>query len=227
MSPNKILIFALLLLFLTPQALRAQETQNETIDIDAYTIFDDKMLLAGYQQKYENISKEILLKMIQDDNLNSYKIAAAVKVFNEKFSSDVVSKEKKHIRKVLLRRLNRANSPFVQVEIMYTLCRMDRYHYFNSMVPALIQKLDHYNDTVNEIAFESLNNLTSTSSRPREARRVFNTLRKILFLTRKRLAHVETPSPKLAQKLKLLRWSIKILGTQEIKKLPKEVLNLL
>ncbi len=193
-----------------------------------YTIFDDEMLLKGYIQKYHGLPKEILLEMIKDETLNSYKTAAAVRVFNEKFSTEVVFKEKKGIEKILLRRLHKTDSPFVQVEIMYTLCNMDRYRYFKSMVPALIQKMDHYNEAVNRLAFENLNNLIKKeNARAREARWVFNTLRKILFLSRKRLANIDVPDPKLAQKLKLLRWSVKVLGTQELKKLPKEVLNLL
>ena len=120
------------------------------------------------------------------------------------------------------------DSPFVQVEIMHTLCQLDRYRYFTSMVPALIQKLEHYNAAVNEIAFDSLNDLIeSGGKRAREARVVFNTLRKILFLSRRRLANVITPDPKLSRKLQLLRSSIKVLGNEELKKLPNEVINLL
>jgi len=194
----------------------------------ANTIFDDQMLLKGYTEKYSDLSKEILLAMIKDDTLTSYRSAAAIRVFRKKFSSEIVSREKKIIEKTLLRRLHRTDSPFVQVEIMHTLCQMDRYHYFKSMVPALIQKLDHYNTAVNEIAFDSLNEIIEAgSNRNREARIVFNTLRKILFLSRKRLATVKEPDAKLAKKLKLLRWSIKVLGNQELKKLPKEVINLL
>ncbi|MCK5083346.1 MAG: hypothetical protein KAR31_10605, partial [Candidatus Omnitrophica bacterium] len=122
----------------------------------------------------------------------------------------------------------RTDSPFVEVEVMHTLCRMDRYHYFKLTVPVLIQKLDHYNTAVNEIAFESLNQIIEAgSNRNQEARIVFNTLRKILFLSRKRLATITQPDARLAKKLKLLRWSIKVLGNQELKKLPKEVINLL
>jgi len=194
----------------------------------ANTIFDDRMLLNGYTKKYSDLSKETLLAMIKDDTLTPYRSAAAVRVFKEKFSGEVVSREKKSVEKTLLRRLHRTNSPFVQVEIMHTLCQMDRYRYFKPMVPALIQKLDHYNAAVSEIAFDSLNQVIETgSNRPREARIVFNTLRKILFLSRKRLATIKEPAPKLTKKLKLLRWSIKVLGNQELKKLPKEVINLL
>ena len=166
--------------------------------------------------------------MIKDDTLTPYRSAAAVRVFKDKFSSGVVSREKKIIEKALLRRMHRTDSPFVQVEIMHTLCQMDRYRYFKPMVPALIQKLDHYNSAVNETTFDSLNQIIKAgNNRNREARIVFNTLRKTLFLSRRRLATVKEPDARLAKKLKLLRWSIKVLGNQELKKLPKEVINLL
>ncbi|HBG60837.1 MAG: hypothetical protein A2Y03_07480 [Omnitrophica WOR_2 bacterium GWF2_38_59] len=193
-----------------------------------YSVFDDRMLLDSYSQKYAELPQEILIEMIKDDNLSSYKTAAAVRVFNNNFATEVVSREKKIIEKFLLRRLNRTDSPFVQVEIMFALCRMDRYRYYNSMIPSLIQKLNHYNSIVNELAASSLDTLIKEgSNRPREARVVFNTLRNILFLSRKRLEKVTEPDPKLSRKLKLLRWSIKVLGTQELKRLPKEVVNLL
>ena len=105
---------------------------------------------------------------------------------------------------------------------------MDRYKYFNSLVPILIQKLDHYNSTVNEMACAALLHVIEVGhNRPREAVIVFNTLRKVLFLSRKRLSSTQTPGPKLKQKLEILRWSIKVLGSQELKKLPREVINLL
>lgn len=193
-----------------------------------YMIFDDQILLTNYAVKYSGLSKEIILAMIKDDTLGSYKSAAAIKVFREKFSHEVVSREKRIVEKILLRKLNRTDSPFVEVEIMHTLGVLDRYKYFKSMAPALIQKLDHYNATVSTLAFESLNNLIKLGNdRPREARIVFHTLRKVLFLSRRRLATIDKPGPKLAQKLQVLRWSIKVLGTQELKRLPKEVLNLM
>ena len=197
-------------------------------DISDYTIFDDKMLLEGYAKKYREFPKEIVMEMIKDDTLSSYKTAAAIRVFRENFSADIVSREKKMAEKFLLRRFKLTDSAFVEVEIMHALCAMDRYRYFQTMVPALIQKLNHYNSVVNEIAFHGLEELTTDSGkRPREARIVFNTLRKMLFLSRKRLANVSTPDERLAMKLKLLRWSIKVLGPQELKKLPKEVISLL
>ncbi len=194
----------------------------------SYIIFDDKKLLDGYKKKYSHLSKEILLEMIKDYNLNSYKSTAAVMVFIDNFSKEVVSKEKRGVEKILLRRLARTDSPFLQVEIMYALCCLDRYRYYKSMVPGLIQKLNHYNSTVNEIAFDSMENIIKDgNNRAREARIVFNTLRKILFLSRRRLNDIKEPGPKLTRKLKLLRWSIKILGRQELRRLPEEVLPLL
>jgi len=210
-------------------AVENESSQNgHNGSINNNTIFDDKMLLDGYTKKYSDLPKDTLLAMIQDETLTSYRSAAAVRVFQEKYIKDVVSNEKKGIEKILLRRLHRTDSPFVQVEIMYALCQMDRYRYFKSMAPALTQKLNHYNSTINEIAFDRLNELIKTgNNRTREARIIFITLRKILFLSRKRLANVSEPDPQLAMKLKLLRWSIKVLGNQELKKLPKEVINLL
>jgi len=194
----------------------------------AFTIFDDKMLLDGYAERYQKYTKEIILAMIADENLSPYKSAAAVRVFKDVYCTEIVSKEKKQAEKILLRRLKRDPSPFVQVEIMHTLVKMDRYRYFKSMVPELIKKLDHYNPTVNELAYINLDRIIKKgNNRTREARIVFNTLRKVLFLSRKRLAKVTEPNTKLKQKLILVRWSIKVLGTGELKKLPKEALNLL
>lgn len=232
MRLNQLLIFLLLLIISLPMNVTAEEKTSalpKASDVvTPYSIFDDKMLLEGYSKKYAELPKEILLAMVKDETLSSYQTAAAVRIFKEEFSSELVSKEKKHIEKLLLKRLNRSESPFIQVEIMDTLCRMDRYRYFKPMVPVLIQKLGHYNETVNEMAFNGLINITKNNGhRAREARLVFNTLRKIFFLSRNRLAEVKTPSPKLARQLKIMRWSIKVLGSQQLKKLPKEVINLL
>jgi len=211
---------------LANDALAAQpEKVNGTM---GHAIFDDKMLLEGYSRKYQDLSKDVILAIISDENISAYKNAAAVRVFRDRFSLEIVSREKRRVEKKLLRSLHRSNSPFVQVEIMHTLARLDRYRYFKSMVPGLIQKLDHYNETVNELAFDALNDIIEAGQdRSREARIIFNTLRKVLFLSRKRLANVKEADVKLTQKIQLVRWSIKILGTQELKKLPKEVINLL
>lgn len=233
----KTLIYISLAVYLMlPLKLWALEPSLETQEEGAPTssqekpfpIFDDRMLLDGYAQKFSDLSKEILLEMIKDDTLTAYVAAAAVRVFKEKYSAEVVSKEKNRVAKILIYRFNRDNSPFVAVEIMHTLCLLDRYQYFASMVPGLIQKLEHYNTTVNEMAYNSLDDIIKKGNdRPREARIIFNTLRKILFLSRKRLAGITDPGIKLSYKLKILRWSIKVLGNQELKKLPKEVINLL
>jgi hypothetical protein len=210
---------------------RGPETtvSNEPYDpVSLHTIFDDQMLLGGYTKKYGSLSQEIILEMIKDDTLTPYRGAAAIRVFKEKFSGEIIPRERNNVEKILLRRLHRTDSPFVQIEIMHALCLLDRFSYFKPMVPALIQKLDHYNTAVSEIAFANLNQIIGAGeNRPREARVIFNTLRKILFLSRKRLAVIKEPDPKLARKLKLLRWSIKTLGNQELKRLPKEVINLL
>jgi hypothetical protein len=195
---------------------------------DDLIIFDDRMMIEGYANKYTDFSREVIVEMIRDDALAPLRMTAAVRVFREHFSRDVVTRDKRIMEKWLIRRMNRSDSAFVKVEIMHTLCHMDRYRYFDAMVPALIQKLDHYNLTLNEIAYQALNSiLQDGNNRAREARVVFNTLRRILFLSRRRLANITTPDPKLRQKLTLLRWSIKILGNQELKKLPKEVIGLL
>lgn len=216
----------LFLAFSAPLWAQDKDDINQA-NISSGAIFDDKALLAGYAQKYEDESKDILLAMIADDSLGAYRCAAAVRVFKKKYANEVLSREKANILKVLIRRLNRSDSPFVQVEIMHTLVILDRYQYFASMVPSLIQKMDHYNPVVSNMAFGDLQEIVEGSFYPREARIVFDTLRKILFLSRNRLQKVSTPDTKLSHKLDLLRWSIRILGTQELKRLPSEVINLL
>lgn len=192
------------------------------------TIFDDLKLLAGYSEKYKDLPKEILMEMINDSTLTSYKSAAAVREFRVNYADEIVSREKRGVEKALLRRFDRADSPFVQIEIMYTLNSIDRYRYFKSMTPALIQKLNHYNDAVNELAFQYLEEIIeSSNNRAREAVIIFNTLRKMLFLSRNRLNNIGTPGQRLSRKLKILRWSIKVLGNSYLKKLPKEVIGLL
>jgi hypothetical protein len=221
--------FLLLFLIILPTAcLWAQDKDDiNEANIASGAIFDDKSLLEGYAQKYADEPKDILLAMIADDSLGSYKCTAAVRVFKEKYANEVLSNEKGNIIKILIRRLNRSDSPFVQVEIMHTLIVLDRYQYFESMVPALIQKMDHYNSVVSTMAYDDLLEITKDSLYPREARIVFDTLRKIFFLSRNRLQNITTPDENLQNKLDLLRWSIRILGTQELKRLPPEVINLL
>jgi len=211
----------------SPQPKKRLEGE-ESADLLDQTIFDDKLLLEGYTEKYKSEPREVLLAMVKDETLNPIKMAAAVRVLKDYHSHEIFSREKIIITKILLRRLNRTDSPFVEIEIRHTLCRMDRYKFFKSMVPALILKLEHYNTTVNELAFHALQDIIGErNTRAREARIVFNTLRKMLFLSRRRLAKINEPSEKLKRKLILLRWSIKVLGKQELRRLPKEVINLL
>lgn len=220
---NYILIFVIATL-----AFMAAQPSFAAEDLSRQPIFDDTLLLNGYANKFSEESKETLVAMIKDDNLNPLKMAAVVRVFREKYIDEIFSKKKRVMEKTLIRRLNRTVSPFVEVEILHTLCQTDRYRYFKSMVPVLILKLDHYNDTVNELAYAGLSDIIELgSNRTREARIIFTTLRKVLFLSRKRLANVKEPDERLKQKLKILRWSIKVLGTQELKRLPKEVIGLL
>lgn len=226
-----IILTALIFLLLSPITGKAEDQQDFSptdLPISSHTIFDDKMLILGYAEKYSAYSLDTIVEMMKDDALASFNMTAAIRIFRIKHSLDVDLKEKRAIEKILLRRLNRTDSPFVQVETMHTLCKINRYRYFGSMVPALIQKMDHYNFAVNEMAYESINDLiTSGVRRTREANIIFNTLRKILFLSRKRLENVVEPNPRLKQKLRLLRWSIKVLGTDRLQKLPREVIPLL
>lgn len=192
------------------------------------TIFNDKLLMDGYAEKFHAESLDTILAMIKDDTLDDVKMAAAVRVFRKKYSAEVVSRQKNIIVKTLIRGLNRTDSAFVEVEIMHTLCTMDRYQYFAAMIPAIILKLDHYDTTVNELAYEAIDDIIKTgNNRTLEARIIFNTLRKILFLSRRRIASAKEPDVRLTQKIKLLRWSMKVLGRQEIRRLPKEVIPLL
>ena len=188
-------------------------------------IFDDKLLLNGYAEKYTDASKEVLMAMIEDDTLSPYKTAAAIRVFREKYSREVFKTDKRIALKTILRCLARSDSSFIQVEIMHTLCLMNRYKYFESMVPNLIQKLNHYNDTVSELSYAALDTIIKNGqNRPREARLIFNTLRKQMFATRKKLRGITEPSPELKRQLELLRWAIKILGNEELRRLPSEVI---
>ena len=228
--------FLLLWFFLIPTNSWSDETTNAeapavevpTAVAPSPSIFDDKQQLNGFTERYKQEPVEVILAMIKDETLDAYRTAAAVRVFREKYIDQVFSREKIILEKTLLRRLSHTDSAFLEVEIMHTLCRLNRYKYFNSMVPALIQKLDHYNSTVDELAYLGLKDLTDQEpTKPREARIIFSSLRKMLFLSRRRLVNVNEPNQQLQQKLELLRWAIKILGTEELNRLPKEVIHLL
>lgn len=191
-------------------------------------IFDDKALIGGYTLKLADAPKDLLLAMINDDGLYVYKKTAAVRVFRDKFAAQMVSRERSIIERVLLRQLQRSGTMHLQIEIMHTLVIMDRFRYFDTMVPLLIQKMDHYDAYINELAYNAMEGINAAGAqRPREARIEFNTLRKIFFLSRKKLKAADPLDPKLRNKLQLLRWSIKVLGTEELKSLPPEVISLM
>jgi hypothetical protein len=196
-------------------------------DINSGAIFDDRQLLEGYAQRFAQDSRETLVAMINDDSIGYYKMAAAIRVFKINYAPDLLAQDKPVIKRILISRLNQTDSPFVQVELMHTLIIVDRYQYFPSMSVALLQKLDHYNQLVQELAYQNLRDILDGTNRQREARIVFNQIRKALFLARNRLAKMTTPNDRLKRQLYFLRWSIKILGTQELKELPSEVIRLL
>lgn len=191
-------------------------------------IFDDKALFQGYVDKYSEKPKEVILAMINDSTLSTFKLAAAIRVFKDQFADQSVTTEKAFFEKTLLRILSHEDSPFVQVSAMGALVALDRYKYFKIMIPKLIEKMDHYNDAVVDIAYDELTLFVNNSTaRTREARIIFNTLRKTLFLSRKKLETIREADEKLQKKLDLLFWTIKVLGTQELKQLPVEVIRLL
>lgn len=207
------------------QAAKALSYRNSAWE---EAIFDDKALFQGYVDKYSEESRDVIIAMINDSTLSTFKLAAAISIFKDKFADQTVTTEKSFIEKTFLRILNHEDSPFVQVSTMSALVALDRYKYFKIMAPKLIEKMDHYNDAVVEIAYDDLMILISKSTaRTREARIIFTTLRKILFLSRKKLESIKEPEENLQKKLDLLFWSIKILGTQELKQLPVEVIRLL
>ncbi|MBF0478906.1 MAG: hypothetical protein HQL26_05450 [Candidatus Omnitrophica bacterium] len=191
-------------------------------------LLDDRQQIDEYTDKFKQIPKDILLEMVKDETLNPLRMTATMSIINQQYVKEMVQSERIQYERALLRMLSRTDSSFVQVESMYGLCVADRYEYFDSMVPALIQKLNHYNTGVNLLAYENLDQLLlDGQNRQREARIVFNTIRKILFLSRRKLESMSTPEPKLDRQLKILRWSIKVLGNQELQRLPREVIHLL
>lgn len=217
-------VFLLLVLVLPfgQSVVFADSLQQET------DVFDDKALIQGYVDKLAGSSKDLLLAMINDDDLAPHKKVAAVHVFRQDFALQMVSQEKLIIERVLLRQFQRSNSIYLQVEIVHTLLVMDRFRYFDSMMPLLVQKMDHYNTYANEMAYEAIEDINASGAqRAREARIIFNTLRKTFFLTRKKLEKADPFDPRLRNKLKLLRWTIKVLGTEELKSLPPEVISLM
>ncbi len=213
-------LFIISLFTLSSMAVSSQAETN-------FRPLDDRSLIKAYSENYADLPKETLIAMIRDDALDSQKTAAAVRLFSEKYSHLVFSREKKRIERWLLIRRARTDSVFVEIEILNALCRLDRYKYFNLTTVELLKRLDHYNDSANQLAFQYLQEITQAEpGRAREARVIFNFLRKRLFLIRNELRKIDQPDSRLKQKITLLRWSVKILGTEELRRLPPEVLHL-
>ena len=221
----------ILILVCAGHPLSAQETAVTSaatdIGADLDHFFDDALLMQGYARKLSGASREVLLSMLADDSLNTFKKAATVRVFRDKFASQIVGRDLILIERLLLRQMELSNSSFVQIEIMHTLLVMDRYRYFDTMMPVLVRKMDHYDPLVDTMAYNAISSLTGSATRSREARIVFNTLRKMFFLSRKKLQGAKSTDERLHNRLQVLRWAIKILGTEELKKLPKEVIALM
>ena len=199
-SASFLLVF---IFFMTFSVAGADKNVTDPNSAWEEAIFDDKMLFQGYVDKYADKTKDVIVAMMNDSTLATFKLAAAIRVFKDRFADQTVATEKNFLEKTLLRILSHDDSPFVQVETMSALVVLDRYKYFKIMVPRVIEKLDHYNDAVVDIAYEDLSVLIAKSNaRTREARIIFNTLRKILFLSRKKLEYVQEPDEKLQKKLK-------------------------
>ena len=223
---SKYLTLTFLLLVLSLPKAFGQETHSSPA-MDEILV-DDKLLIDRYTERYSQLDKTDIYATIENEATSPFQTAAALRVLKQQFIPEAISKEKNYIERLLLRCLNRTESAFVEVEAMHALVILDRYKYFKSLVPALIRKLDHYNDAVSSLAFDSLDKIIQDNThRAREAKIIFSTMRKILFLSRNRLVLVKEPSNKLKQKLTLLRWSIKVLGTQMLDQLPPEVIRLL
>jgi hypothetical protein len=200
----------------------------QAVPDDNQPIFDDKLLIEGYAAKLAATSKDVILAMINDDTLVPYRKTAALRVFRTRFAYQIVTGERSTVERMFLRQLEAATSVYVQIELMHCLVTLDRYRYFEAMVPALIQKIDHYDSTASEMAYESILDINeSGTQRAREARIEFNTLRKIFFLIRKKLEASDPFDSRIKSKLDLLKWSIKVLGTDELKNLPSEVISLM
>src|SRR5690349_18498191 len=127
----KKIFYTILIIFSLPLVSWADDDINQPVaaekstiiqsaNVDNSPIFDDAKLLAGYAAQYSEFSKDTILEMIKDETVTGLRIAAAVRVFKEKYSNEIISREKRNIERILLRRMNRADSPFIKVEIMET-----------------------------------------------------------------------------------------------------------
>ncbi|MBF0388443.1 MAG: hypothetical protein HQL20_11460 [Candidatus Omnitrophica bacterium] len=217
--------FVLVILFLVGLS---SPVVAQVVPDDNYPIFNDKLLIEGYAGKLSSTTKDVILAMINDDALVPYRKAAAIRVFRTRYAASTVTRERSIVEKLFLRQLERTSSAYVQIELMHSLITLDRYRYFDAMLPVLIKKIDHYDGTASEMAYKAIVDINDAGSqRSREARIEFNTLIKMLFLTRKKLDGADPQEARLKMKLELLRWSVKVLGTDELKNIPKEVISLM
>ncbi|MBL8013309.1 MAG: hypothetical protein JNN05_05625 [Candidatus Omnitrophica bacterium] len=226
-SVKTYILITLLLVACLPRTVLAAE-ENIPARVLEEAMFDDRLIFNGYVSKFKEKSKEVIVAMMNDTTVSGFQLAAVLSIFRDDIADQAVGAEKNSYEKTLLRILAHEDSPFVQAQTMSALIALDRYKYFKVYVPKVIEKLDHYNDAVVEIAYADLTIIVSKSTaRTREARIIFNTLRKMLFLSRKKLESINEPDEKLRKKLDLLFWTIKVLGTQELNQLPPEVIRLL
>ncbi|HQL41292.1 MAG TPA: hypothetical protein PLO93_03250, partial [Candidatus Omnitrophota bacterium] len=79
---KKITFLSLCPLFLSLALIALSYAQSD----NPSAMFDDKQLLEGYAAQYADEPKDVLLAMINDDTLSAFRSAAAVRVFNQKFS---------------------------------------------------------------------------------------------------------------------------------------------
>jgi hypothetical protein len=191
-------------------------------------LFNDQLLINGYAQRYAEQPLSVILAMIRDDTLRPIQTAAASMVLRDSYSDQLFRRDKILAEKALWRRLNRTDSALVQVEAMHTLCRLDRYQYFKPLVPALILKMEHYDQTVKKMAATAILDIIEHGKDTAwEARVIFQTQRKVFFLNRKKLNEAAEQDPVFKEKIKILKWTIKVLGSEELRALPKELIPLL
>ena len=86
--------------------------------------------------------------MIQDATLDDYKIAAAVRVFKENFSEQLVLSERRYAEKVLMHRLNQIPH-LSRLKLCMRCAKLIVINIFWLHGPNFNPKLDHYNRTVN------------------------------------------------------------------------------
>jgi len=109
----KLFISFLIVVIVSGHCLPVFAAKNDPIEgaeLGGDAIFDDKALINGYTDKYAAENKDVLLAMIGDDSLGAYKMAAAIRVFKQKYAAEILKNEKSAVIRMLLRRLNRSDS---------------------------------------------------------------------------------------------------------------------